>query len=116
MKTVTVNRGVLLAKVLVNRTAHTNEYAAAMAEYRKAAIAEYQHYIGEIQQEGKVPRNLSLPEPEDHTRDYDRAIDMLDMSVVQEIELMAHEFNQLVRDEWEWTDRAKLILSGYKTR
>jgi hypothetical protein len=56
---------------------------------------------------------ISLPMPEDHTDDYERAIKMLDLDVREDIELTEQEFAQYVLDDWGWKDQWTTTNSAY---
>jgi hypothetical protein len=45
---------------------------------------------------------VSLPFPEDHTKDYDHIIAMVEMSVDDLFELNQNDFARYVLDDWEW--------------
>lgn len=60
-----------------------------------------------------IRRSISLPEPIDRTKDYDRVIAMLEMSVEDEVELEEHDFDRYVLDNWEWKDLAYSTNSQY---
>jgi len=40
--------------------------------------------------------------PEEHTADFDRAIEALEWHTGDEIELEEHQFEELVRNQWGW--------------
>jgi hypothetical protein len=46
---------------------------------------------------------VSLTEPSDHTKDYDRVVAMLEMSVEETITLDAQDFDRCVMDNWDWS-------------
>ena len=46
--------------------------------------------------------HVSLPVPEDHTRDYDRVIRMVEMHRGETLELDQEHFAQYVMDDWGW--------------
>lgn len=50
----------------------------------------------------RVRTKTELLVPEDHTDEYDQLLEMLAMSVDDEVELTAQEFAQYVRDDWSW--------------
>jgi hypothetical protein len=61
---------------------------------------------------GKEPqRSLPLPIPEEHTRDFDRVIEMMEWTLNDEVELHESEFDQYVRNEWNWA-RSFLANTG----
>ncbi|HXM03797.1 MAG TPA: hypothetical protein VN939_14390 [Chthoniobacterales bacterium] len=43
-----------------------------------------------------------MPEPVDHTADYDRVISMLEMSAQDLVQVSAEQFDQYVLDNWRW--------------
>ena len=57
--------------------------------------------------------NFNLPKPENHLEDYDRVLDLLKMTLDEELELREHEFNCYIRDQWDWTGRFKNISATY---
>jgi hypothetical protein len=105
MKTVKVKTDELLGIVKSNRDAHRDMFEKAMAGYRKQAIAELDRAITDAKAGRKITRYLSLVEPIDQTKDYDRVIEMLRMSVDEEVELTSTEFAQYVQDDWSWKDQ-----------
>ena len=46
--------------------------------------------------------NLSLTYPQDHGKDYDRAIHMMQASIYDEVKLSVDEFDSYVLNNWEW--------------
>ena len=61
---------------------------------------------------------LDLQYPEDHSRDYERAIRMVELSVYERFSLTEHQFNQYVLNDWEWKNSflnstSMLYVSGY---
>ncbi len=52
----------------------------------------------------------------DMTKEYDRVIKMLEMSVDTQIELSSSEFQNYVMDDWAWSDNAKLSNSTYTAK
>jgi hypothetical protein len=56
---------------------------------------------------------VSLVQPADHTADYDRAIQMLELSVDDVITLTTADFANLVQDQWMWTQQWARSTSHY---
>lgn len=46
--------------------------------------------------------HLGLVYPEDHSRDYDRAISMMASSIYEDVRLTVNEFESYVLNNWEW--------------
>src|SRR6267142_6362455 len=102
MHTVRVKRTDLLEKIKTNREGHRALFLKAQEGYRLDVIAELEQHLKDARERKKISRTLSLPEPQDHTEDYDSVIAMLEMSVEEIIELDAGSFQQYVLDKWIW--------------
>lgn len=61
----------------------------------------------------RISRVVSLVEPMDQTKDYDRAISMLRMSVDDVLEISEEEFQMYVLDEWHWKGQFSASTVGY---
>lgn len=114
LSTITVHREELLAKLRANRKSHQREFKKAMAGYREQAIKTLKRHLKEAEDGQEIKAHLSLPKPDDHTEDYDRVIEMVEMSVADTIELTAQEFSQYVRDDWGWKANFTQTASYYK--
>lgn len=113
MNTVKVKREDLLTKVRANREAHRKLFLQAQANYRKFVIAELDRMLDDAKTGRQIRRSIDLVQPQDHTSDYDRPIIMLEMSVDDTIILDATEFDQYVRDVWNWTYNDGAALREY---
>jgi hypothetical protein len=114
----TVNRARLIETLRANRDTHHAVYTQAVAVYRQEMVTWHQRQVAAIQDGREVHRHVgsSLPEPEDHTDDYDRAIQMLEWETGDTVELHEEEFMNLVLDEWHWTGRWQASTSSYTSR
>jgi hypothetical protein len=115
MRPVPVSKEELLGKVRANRVRHDGIYTEAIAAYR-AKAAEWHQGQAEAANHGRqLERCLpgSIPEPEDHTGDYDAAIQMIEMAQATEIMVDEETFRRLVLDEWGWSDRWARTTSVY---
>jgi hypothetical protein len=110
MNTVKVKREELLKKLHLNRKNHRDLFLAAQIGYRKQVIQELDRMLTEAREGKNIRRGITLPEPEDHTTDYDRTIAMLEMSVEEHIEIQAHEFDMYIMDNWAW--KAQVMASN----
>lgn len=102
MESVRINKANLLEVIKENRTKHRSIVEEAMAKYRAAAIAELDAMLDDARAGRKIRRSLTLIEPVDQTRDYDRIIRMLEMSEDSVIELHEEQFKCYVEDDWSW--------------
>lgn len=102
MNTVKVTRKELLDKLIANRKTHRDLFLKAQEGYREQVIEELDRMLAEARAGKAIRRHISLPEPLDHTADYDRTITMLEMSVDEHIEISSREFDMFVMDNWDW--------------
>ncbi len=102
MDTVKVRVVELLKTVKENRDSHRALFLEAQRNYRQQMVKELDVMLGDARAGRKIRRAVSMPEPEDHTPDYDRVIRMLEMSVDDEVELHESDFSRYVLDQWEW--------------
>ena len=106
------SREEILTRVTDNRDKHATAYSEAMEGYylevedQLLAIAKEARAQVKLANDSKEPKvrawSVNARQPEDHTADYDRIIDMLTLAKGENIELDENEFAQYVRDEWVW--------------
>lgn len=85
-----------------NRAAHRDIFEKAVEGYRKKAIEALEARLAQIRNGSKIDLFIRMPEPTDHTNDYDRIIRMLDMHQEEKIEIDEQMFAQYVMDDWDW--------------
>jgi len=84
-----------------------------LAEYKDIAKQEFDKVKDKIEKKEPLPAALSvsaisvdtylgLTFPEDHSKDYNRAIKMMEATVYDEVSLSVEEFDAYVMNEWEW--------------
>ena len=103
MNEVKVKREELLTKVRANRDAHRSLFLLAQEVYRKLVIEELDKMLADARAGLPIKRSVSLTEPSDHTKDYDRVVAMLEMSGYETITREAQDFDQYVMDNWDWS-------------
>lgn len=103
----------LQSTITKNRETHRQIFLEAQDGYRKAMIAELDTRLNEARADKKISRVAFLPEPADHTRDYDRILTMLEMCSETHVELNEDEFGQYVMDDWGWKRQFLLSNSAY---
>jgi hypothetical protein len=98
----------LLAKVRENRQNHIDMRQEALDGFRREAEAELKKTMGLLREMtlDKCPKDVSvrLYPPQDHTKDYDQAIRMLEATIAEEVALESYDFARLVEDDWSWTE------------
>lgn len=114
----------ITAKIEENRQTHALDYETAMQGYREAvaegvktlnaATAEFVAGHGPEEPYQKALTALRmLPKPQDFLAEYDRALEMLDLSSAEEITLDEHDYRRYMRDEWEWKNTFLATSSTY---
>lgn len=112
MKSINVKRSALLDALRNNRQKHATEAEEAKAGYIVQVEKGLRKALRELKT-GKITTNLNLHPPVDQTAEYDRAIQMMEMSVDDNIELTEIEFRQYIQDEWSWRAAASLLNTTY---
>ncbi len=102
MRTVTVKKEDLLKILKENRDNHRAIFEEAQKNYRERAIEELDRRLRDAEEGRRIDVAIYLPAPEDHTKDYDRVIRMVEMSIEDNVELTNQEFAQYVQDDWSW--------------
>lgn len=110
---VTVRKDELLASIRKNREGHRAEFEKAQLGYRAAIIAELDSMLDDARKGRRIRRSIELVEPQDHTKDYDRVIRMLEMSTATDIVITEQQFSQFVLDEWGWMNAFKGSTARY---
>jgi hypothetical protein len=116
MDQVKVKRLKLLATIKKNRKAHRDLFLKAQEGYRKDMIEELDRMLKDAKDGKQIRRAVIMPEPQDHTPDYDRVIAMLEMSVDTVIELDADSFDNYVMDNWAWRANALATNTMYAAK
>lgn len=98
----TVRKEALLAILQENRDKHRAVFEAALEGYREQCVVILRDKIAALS-DGRSPTlQIMMSRPEDHTRDYDRVIKMLELSISETFEMDEQMFAQYVMDDWRW--------------
>jgi hypothetical protein len=116
LKAVRMRKSVLLQRVRDSKAKHVQDYAEAKAGFQKKLIADLSEALKLAKAGAEFRAGYHLEEPEDHSKDYDRVIEMLEVSLDEEVDLPASEFAKYVLDEWEWKGRFEHTVTRYKAR
>jgi len=77
-------------------------------------IAELEEMLVDARESDEFRLHINLPRPEDHTKDYDRVIGMLNVSEDDLVVITSREFQQYYEDEWTWKGTHTELLSNYR--
>jgi len=113
MKEVNVDVKQVLEIVKENKDKHNVIYQAALEGYWKKAEKLLRQKLREVSKHKKIEVFLELPFPENHEKDYDRVIRMLELSTDKVVTLDQLSFSQIVLNDWQWKESFKFVNSGY---
>jgi hypothetical protein len=113
MELITVIKTDLVDKLRANRDEHRAMFLTAQERYREAMIAEMDRALEEMRNGGEIRRAFSLPVPEDHTEDFNTAIEMLEWDQGETVQLGFHDFQQYVQNQWGWRASFAANTSSY---
>jgi len=116
MQTVTISKDELLKKIIVNRDSHRAQFLAALEAYRLEAIEVLEEAVEDAKAGRRIMKATELIEPMDMTKEYNKVIMMLEMSIDEDIELTNTEFQNYVMDDWSWSGAATLSNSAYTAK
>lgn len=89
----------LIVRIQKERDTHQTIFYKAMEVYRQELLKQVEEYIKNIKQ-GRITTTQRLPVPEEHTKDFNTILDMLLLTVDEEIELNKSEFECYVCGNW----------------
>lgn len=99
---VTVNRLNLLDILRANRIIHSDEYDTALKAWQEALTAETAA-LAKLTAGGKFDDiKIESRKPSNSLDQYDEVIELLEMSVEENIVLDRDSFRTYVKDEWHW--------------
>lgn len=124
MRTIKVKRTELLERIEANRKKHIAEYTEACEGYRvkmhqliAEKIAELTKFDQALTANGGTPDgphiNTRLTMPKSYEQDYDQVIEMLKMSVDDELTIQSDEFACYVMDRWAWKENHSQTMDFY---
>ena len=107
---INVSKTRLLETLRYNRTEHAKELVILRKNYLDTIRGKLETAEKDLTKVNEIRHVLP---PEDHTKDYDQLIAMLEYADNQNIDLTSSEFDQFVQDNWDWKDRNRNSSSLY---
>jgi hypothetical protein len=111
--TITVLKNDLIETLKANRDAHRDMFLRAQTAYRAKMIEELDRALDEAKNGGTIRRSFALPVPEDHTDDFNTAIQMLEWHQGKTADLSQHEFMNYVENNWGWRQSFAANTASY---
>jgi len=116
LQDITAEKTVVLAKLKENREKHIGIVQEAKAGYVKKVQAALEARLDEVKSGKVVDLDFNLSRPQDYTKEYDRAIQMLELHTGSEIELSSELVASFIMDDWDWKGHFLASNSGYSVR
>lgn len=113
---VTVLRIKLLDALRENQAKHAIEYKEAYEGYKVAFVKEAEKILVNAKENNFDKTTINCPAPQDHSKDYNRVIRMMEMCTAEEIIVSESQFSQYVLDEWNWQANFKALSTAYTGR
>lgn len=113
MKKVRVNKTKLLQTLIDNRDVHICEYGEVYEGYRQQKIKQLVVALERAEAKKEFSLNFEGSEPICYISHFDTAIEMVEWSEEQIIELDKEDFKRYVLNDWEWADRFKMHQTMY---
>lgn len=108
-------KAAVLTRLTKNRNGHRDKVLKAQEVYQQKVIEELETRLDQAKNGQPVDPSFlgRFPIPEDYTKEYDRVIDRIQSQLGSTVLLTDHEFNQYMRDEWDWQNRFVASSAAY---
>ena len=116
MEKIRVNKAKLLATLEDNRSKHRQIFEEACDGFQRAVIKELETQLKRAKDGIRQTIVVNIPAPIDQTKEYDRAIAMLKMSIDTEVLLSEQDFQCYVLDDWKWKQLFLTSSRAYSQR
>ena len=80
---------------------HALDYTEAMVEFNTEYYKRLKDMM-ELADKNEFNQHVDVPQPVSYEKDYKRAVDMLELSCDEIIELDEATYDKLVNDNWSW--------------
>lgn len=102
MNTVTISKKKLLAELEKNKKEHKLIYDEALHGWQSEVTLSLTEALDKAMNNVEFITFLDIPKPENHLNEYSEIIDRVTWHEDDVIILDLREFNQFVRDSWDW--------------
>lgn len=111
-----IKKAELLAVLNKNLSEHREVFMEALDNYRKKLIAELESMIEKARSGARISHHISLVQPVDQTKEYQRAIRMVEMTTDEIVSLTEQEFANFVMDDWAWSNNFFATNASYSSK
>lgn len=112
---ITVNKAALIDKIRTNRDEHRAIFDAAIEGYRRVVTEALEARIRILQDGKTIEQTIVFAVPVDHTEDFTRVLDMLEMDLEATVTIDEARYRMYVDNEWDWARNFASTNSGYTT-
>ena len=98
-----IDKMTLISILIKNRDEHHNNFVNAVIAYKEKAVEVLKQNIDNITSGKKLRIYFALPVPEEHIKDYDRAIHSMSLDTRKEIKLSEQDARNYIDDQWGWS-------------
>jgi hypothetical protein len=113
MQNITISVNKLMDIVKENKIKHDYIFDTAVSGYWVKAEEVLKGKLAQVQKKEEINNYLNLSYPSNHSDDYERVIRMLELTTDDKVNLTAKEFDNYVRNQWDWRNAFLLNYSGY---
>jgi|JI10StandDraft_1071094.scaffolds.fasta_scaffold23745_4 signal recognition particle GTPase len=110
---ITAKTSDVLAALMKNRDGHQKIVAEARVGYAKAAREALLDQLKKLESGRLSVVNFQLTAPQDHTKVYDTAIEMMKLHTGETVVLDSAQVRTLMMDQWDWKSRFLMANSLY---
>lgn len=114
----TFEKSTIIERLGVNRTKHLERFEKAWSSYTKKQIETLEKTIEELRNlkpgNAGLQDRILLPVPDDHTEDYDLAIEMLNLATNAEVTMSAQQYERFMLDRWDWKHQFETTNAFYE--
>lgn len=114
LKIIKVKREELITKIKENREKHILDFTKAQKGFKIDCEVKLKAALKAVRK-GEIPEDIDFEEPTSHEDDYDAVIDMLEMSVDDELEITYEQFQRYARDKWNWSTKFNQLATFYNS-
>ena len=111
---INVSRHEMITKIKEGMAKHQAAYAEAHEDSVKALIILLDRIRAQVAAGNLKETTVNLPAPQSHLKEYQEAIEMLEMSVDETITLDRDAFKAYFNNEWAWSTHFESTSAMYK--
>jgi len=105
LKPITVNKRILLDKLVANRAIHNAEYEELMIDYNDKAIVDLQILLDKAKlRPVNVESCIRLDKPKSYDNEYETIIGMLEIANETTFELDRSNYEKYILNKWDWSN------------